>query len=113
MKQFVMLALLALAGCANAPQVAASWHGQRLDDLVATWGPPTASYQMEDGRRLVSWSDSLVTYAPVSGTFAPIRHECEVRFVAERDGRIVQSSVRDSGFGGCNHLLENRAARGG
>lgn len=102
MKRVTVLALVVLAGCASrAPQIAASWQGRTLDEVVAVWGPPTASHTFDDGRRVISYRsrDIITGFNP----YAPYQRrviDCDTTFVADARGVILSSSAT-GGRAGC------------
>ena len=59
-KQIFVLAMLALGGCAttaNYEAILQSWIGQPVDSLVASWGPPQSSFQLNNGGQVLEFSD--------------------------------------------------------
>lgn len=58
LKAIVLLALL-LAGCAtsaNYSKLLQSWVGSSGDNLVMRWGPPTRSYPLSNGGKVLEYS---------------------------------------------------------
>ena len=109
MRSIAVLALLFLAACANWRGIPESWYGRPLDDLVKNWGPPGASHDFADGRRMIAYGDQH----QVSGfnPYAPYQtavYECTVTFTVDEAGIIVSSEVQGN-LGGCNYLFRNKA----
>ena len=95
------LVLLPLAACADWAGVSSSWQGRSLDQLVTVWGPPQAIYEMDDGRKAVSFAHQRF----IAGT----SYYCTATFNIDPANRIVSSSI-DGNLGGCNRLVGNKFA---
>ena len=131
MAMFLVAAWL-LGACAVTPppdEIAASWHGQTVDNLVFSWGPPAAVSRLQDGRQLVTYTYSgRATYdfrdAPVGSFFlllgnlgagyqghptpsSQLTGECTVTFRADGSGVIVSHTVVGR-EGGCNSLFAGK-----
>lgn len=91
-------AMLALAACALQPRVDA-WQGRSVDELVATWGPPSRSATLQNGQQVLSYSHTSY--------FAGMSYECNVVFVADPAGRIFDAKMAGS-HGGCSRLLDSK-----
>lgn len=93
----VMSALL--AGCAGSPignlinnersetrnDVLASWVGEDEDNLVMKWGPPTGSYTLSSGAKVIS-------YEYVWGVYVGQRYHCEEKFLIEK-GKVTKWGI--------------------
>ena len=70
MRLITTAAVLALlAGCASTPggdinTARNSWQGASYDDVVRTWGAPSRSTKMTDGRDVYTWVSETVTSRP-------------------------------------------------
>lgn len=59
LRPFVVL-LLVLSGCAttaNYENILNSWTGSNVDNLVMQWGPPSNSYPLSNGGRVLEYSN--------------------------------------------------------
>jgi hypothetical protein len=52
---FVTIGLLLIVGCGSLRDDMTSWIGRPSDELISAWGAPTASVNLEDGRRVMTW----------------------------------------------------------
>jgi hypothetical protein len=67
--RFTVLTLLLLAGCASAPQgdvstAQSSWQGATYEDVVRSWGAPSRSTKLSDGRDAHTWVSETVVSRP-------------------------------------------------
>jgi hypothetical protein len=67
--RFSVIALLLLAGCASTPQgdvttAQSSWQGARYEDVVRSWGAPSRSTKLPDGRDAYTWVSETVVSRP-------------------------------------------------
>ncbi len=97
-----------LAGCTRAPEIANSWVGRHVDELVMAWGPPQGSHVFADLRRVISYGHQ----SQVSGfnPYAPYQtalYECRALFTVDQQGIIVASEVAGN-IGGCNGLVRGK-----
>jgi hypothetical protein len=53
---FVAIGLLLMVGCRSLRDDMTSWIGRSGDELVSAWGTPTASVNLDDGRRVITWT---------------------------------------------------------
>jgi hypothetical protein len=99
------ITFLTLAGCgASQQQVTAAlqerYSGQRVDVLVAQFGPPTSTFTMQDGSASYEWNIANRTdviasqYSAMSAT-----GYCKIRVIATADGFIKQVGTTDAGDG--------------
>lgn len=88
--------ILLLAACSWS-STTDSWNGHPLDELVYSWGAPTTSAQLDDGRQVVTFSRS--------NDILGISYYCNVTFRVAPDG-IIQSNSIDGNIGGCNRMLD-------
>jgi hypothetical protein len=49
------IGLLLIVGCRSLRKDMTSWIGRPSDELISGWGAPTASVNLEDGRRVITW----------------------------------------------------------
>jgi hypothetical protein len=72
----IAVVTLGLAGCAttgNYEKILSSWVGSSADSLASSWGPPSETYPLESGGKLVTYMNvggttAYSTYNPYSGT---------------------------------------------
>lgn len=66
-KTVLTLIILACAGCAttaNYERVLDTWLGGSERDLVASWGIPDGSYQIDANQKIISYTNSRSAYLP-------------------------------------------------
>lgn len=96
----LLTAISLLSGCASGDN-ARSWVGQKVDDLIYSWGPPAAVHELSDGRQSLTFSHHRL----IGGNSL----YCNVIFSA--DGQSVIRTVDiDGNIGGCNRLLGSKPA---
>jgi len=54
-KIIVLLAFVFMAGCQSPEQIAASWEGSNINELIASWGPPTQVIDNGPEGRIMAW----------------------------------------------------------
>lgn len=64
-----VVAITFLAGCETASQenfeaMLKSWKGEDIDKLIQAWGPPTRTYPLESGGKVMEFTNSLQGYDP-------------------------------------------------
>ena len=79
MRNFLLLmGMLVLSGCATTEgykKVANSWVGSHVDNLIASWGPPSNSYPLSTGGQVLQYSTQRsvqvggITYAVPQTTY--------------------------------------------
>jgi hypothetical protein len=102
MTKTLLLAGLALAGCATTnryERMLQSWVGASADDLIETWGPPSAAAPLGDGGRILEWSwlGGTVVYAQRLGygTLATGSQAwCQTSFRVDERNRVIRWSWR-------------------
>ena len=108
-KVFVILAALSLGACTNFSEAFGGWVGNHTDELVTQWGPPVATHQMRDGRKVLSYNAQ--EHFSVEGPGIPVpfsgTYWCEVTYVTDSDGFIVSWNGKGN-IGGCNALLRRK-----
>ena len=75
-KLIVVLALVFVVGCQNPQEIAASWEGHNINDLIASWGAPNQVIDNGSDGKIMVWrrSGSLQmpgTYSDVTDTYYP------------------------------------------
>lgn len=100
------LCAAALAGCAASRQDVAKrldndFVGQRIDAMVARFGPPSKSFRLDSGDTSYQWQLSTVTDIATERGYgqAHTRH-CRVTVMASPEGIVRQLSTEDSNAGG-------------
>ena len=103
--------VLFVVGCAEVDVVRTSWHGRNVDELIASWGPPSASYDQEGGGRYLVYraKQPTITYQGGDTSSGLLVFRCVTSFKSNRDGVIVSSEAEGS-IGGCTRLLKDRPA---
>ena len=98
-----------VTSCASPGEKLAGWVGHQTDDLVTYWGPPAATYEMEDGREVLAYSAQQQYQVQGPGIPVPFSgtYWCEVTYTADTSGRILSSAVKGK-LGGCNALLRRK-----
>ena len=61
----LLITLVLLAGCATTPRgdissARMSWQGATYDEVVASWGTPSRSTRLTDGRDVYTWVSESV-----------------------------------------------------
>ncbi len=49
------IGLLLIVGCRSLRKDMTTWIGRSSDELISVWGAPTASVNLEDGRKTMTW----------------------------------------------------------
>lgn len=66
-----------------------SWVGTDISDLIESWGPPTSTYALPDGRTMYTWDISAGAVAvPAGNTIVAVPRGCKTTFTADRLGVI-------------------------
>lgn len=109
-----LLAASVLAGCAGGETVRTSWHGRNVAELITSWGPPSASYDQDDGGRYVLYrlKDEHLRYQGGDTSKALFAFRCVASFKTDGKGVIV-SSDEEGSIGGCTRLLRDRPGASG
>jgi len=92
--------LVILASCAST-DVAKSWEGENVDNLIMSWGGPDRDYRLPNGGRELRFTHERF----VDGS----SYYCTVTFQTTPQGRVVKAQV-DGNIGGCNRLLGSKPA---
>lgn len=95
------LVLPLLAACADWDGISSSWQGRSLDQLVTVWGPPQSIYEMEDGRKVASFTHLRF----INGK----AYDCTATFNINPSNHITSSSISGN-IGGCNRLVGSKYA---
>ena len=95
-----ILALFLISGCTSS-EVAYSWRGEPVEDLILAWGAPARDDQLPNGGREVSYAHGRLGQG--TGLY------CSATFQSGPD-RVIISAVVDGNTGGCNRLLAGKPA---
>ncbi len=125
----ILAAIWLLGGCASTPpadDIAASWQGRDINDLIYSWGPPTGIYELPDRRKLLTYTYTGASLA-ATNPFAAIGHvlqstaagmrgypaplpppspRCKVTFRTDAADLIVSHDI--TGGSGCNAALAEK-----
>ena len=85
------VSLAFLFGCAthHLEKKLDSWVGHDVNELFQSWGPPSSSFDMPDGRKMYTWSADGGAVAVPMGTGAiAVRRGCQTTFTVGTSGRI-------------------------
>ena len=93
-----------MTGCASK-DIARSWVGKKVDDLIYSWGPPSAAHEFGDGRNTLKFSHHRIGGGPLGSQSL----YCNVIFASDEHG-IIQTVDIDGNIGGCNRLLGGKSA---
>ncbi|MDJ0971124.1 MAG: hypothetical protein QNJ06_14625 [Kiloniellales bacterium] len=100
------LSLVACAKRTSPAELAASWVGYPVGDLVANWGVPDKIEDDTDGQRIYSWHAERRVVQPPQCSASSFRsagpcfpgrvmtRACDFAFKADTDGRILSASGR-------------------
>jgi len=112
-----ILMLGALAACAAAP---ASWIGfksaavgDKIDETISANGPPTAQWDLPDGRRVYQWQQSSIVarVGSPAGDGAIVgaasQTTCTYTLYAVMDGKTWKVVGYDPPRAGCGRLAMN------
>jgi hypothetical protein len=102
----MLLAAVALAGCAATKQEVAATLGDRyvgtnVDTLVSEFGPPASAFRMNNGGAAYVWQLSSVTGVDPYGGGSAKTYYCKVSVISSPTGVVTQLKTEDaSGTGG-------------
>jgi len=105
-KLIVVLAFVLVVGCQNPQEIAASWEGHNINDLIASWGAPTQVIDNGSDGKIMVWRRSAsmqmqgtaqTTYIGSSAytTYQPgqtLQFSNSTTFWVSPDGTIYRSS---------------------
>lgn len=100
---------LLLPSCTNVDAIRTSWHGRGVDDLIASWGPPSARYAQEGGGQYLVYRAKRpeITYQGGDTSSGLLVFRCVASF--KTDGRgVIVSSDQEGSIGGCARLLKDK-----
>ena len=88
-----------------------SWHGRGVDDLIASWGPPSARYDQQGGGQYLVYREKrpTMTYQGGDTSSGLLVFRCVASFKTDERGVIV-SSDQEGSIGGCTRLLKDKLA---
>ncbi len=66
MKKFLLLAALAVSGCAS--QIMGELVGKDVSQVVVQYGPPVNAFDMPDGRKAFQWRMDSAFFMPTTTT---------------------------------------------
>lgn len=88
----IMALALSLSGCMTRGKFEGrlkSWLGSDVNALIEGWGPPSSTYDLPNGRKMLTWSDDRGAYAaPVGGGAIAVRVGCTITFTVGKDSRV-------------------------
>ncbi len=112
-----MLMLAALTACAAAPESVTGFTsaavGHKIDETISANGPPTAQWDLPDGRRVYQWQQASIIArvgAPtVDGavTGAASQTTCTYTLYAVMDGKTWKVVGYEPPRAGCVRLAMN------
>jgi hypothetical protein len=116
-----MLLFAGLAACATSPRSPADIGfktdaavGHKIDETIAANGPPTAQWDLPDGRRAFQWQESSVVARvgpPAAGngavTGAASQTTCFYTLYTQQDGKTWKVVGYDPPRPGCGRLAMN------
>ena len=105
----LIIALVTIVGCAGSPtqkgyeQMLQSWQGADINALIAKWGPPSRTDELQNGNKMYTYNKYQTTsgYSPrgtpstttvnVYGNTAPARTtpSCSVSFTTDSSQRVT------------------------
>jgi hypothetical protein len=99
-----VLSSIVITSCATTEgykKIVQSWVGSDINRLIASWGPPTSTYNMPNGDVVYTWfrqsNESVNTgynqYTRQIQTNRTSLH-CETSFTTDRNGRIYTWSFK-------------------
>jgi hypothetical protein len=73
---FTVTIALSLTGCATTAgyeKILNSWSGGDINNLIASWGPPSSTFDMPNGNKIYTWtrvgnSVGYATYNPYTNS---------------------------------------------
>jgi hypothetical protein len=95
----LLIAALTLPGCASRTKkystILNSWMGQDVSELIVSWGPPSQTYRLPDGRTSYTWNYYGGAAAiPIGNVAYAVNLVCTTTFVAGPDNKIQTWSFR-------------------
>jgi hypothetical protein len=89
----ILVAILFFTGCTTQREIMSSWEGSSADRLLAKWGAPDSSIQLDNGGRVLTWTSFG------GGGNQPIQ-TCRQSFTVNSRGIITEWS-----YSGCQEWL--------
>ena len=81
--------LISCASTGRYEKVLQSWVGADVSRLIESWGPPSSTYKLPDGRVQYTWLfDGGAVAAPVGNMVYAVRRSCTTTFTTSTAGRI-------------------------
>ena len=87
-----------VVGCATTgkyEKVLDSWGGADVNRLISSWGPPSNTYTMPNGKKIYTWLNVGGTYTTGTyyealnlGVITSTTYYCETSFTTSSSGRI-------------------------
>jgi len=84
----VLCSLVFVGGCTTLENVMSSWVGEKSDNLLASWGAPDSTIQLDNGGKVLTW-----TTLEGGGEY-PLR-TCRKSFTVNSSGIIESWSYSD------------------
>ena len=94
--QMVLLfaSLYVICGCSglNYNKQVKSWIGAPIDEVIKTWGTPSETKALKDGRRSYSWIETSEEYVDESDVHSEIKHyTCTTMIITDANGIVVEA----------------------
>lgn len=93
MKRVLIFAMmLSLSGCyarSHFESNLESWKGRTTSDLFDEWGPPTETFDLPNGRKMYTWSDTRGASAVAVGhSIYGVPIGCKITFTVDTHGQV-------------------------
>jgi hypothetical protein len=73
----------------------ASWVGSDISEVIVTWGPPTTTYRMPDGRIAYTWERYGGAVAmPVGNAVYAVGRSCTTTLIAGANNTVERWQFR-------------------
>ena len=86
-------AAVVMSSCATAggyEKVLNSWMGADVSRLIESWGPPTSTYALPDGRTMYTWeSHGGAVAVPVGNMAVAVPRTCKTTFTVDESRAIL------------------------
>lgn len=87
-----IVGLLLSAGCAtrgNFESNLQTWVGSDVNALIDGWGPPSATFDLPDGRKMYTWDNQQGALAiPVGNSAVAVPLGCAITFTVTKESRV-------------------------
>jgi len=90
---FCILAAVVMTSCATAggyEKMLNSWVGADVSRLIESWGPPSSTYPLPDGRTMYTWdSHGGAVAVPVGNMAVAVPRTCKTTFTVDESRTIL------------------------